>query len=51
MSDDVPSLCRKRRGILMRYLFGERDDLADVCEETDGYCAGCHSRIAGGGPF
>jgi hypothetical protein len=27
------------------------DDLADVCEEEDGYCAHCHSRIAGGGPF
>jgi hypothetical protein len=51
MADDVPTICLKRRWKPIRMLFGERDDLADVCEETDGYCAHCHSRIAGGGPF
>ncbi|WP_251329593.1 hypothetical protein [Haloplanus pelagicus] len=47
MTDDVPSICLKRRSAPFRWLFGERDDLADACEETDGYCAYCHSRIAG----
>ena len=46
MTDDVPSICLKRRSRLVRSLFGERDDLDDACEETDGYCAYCHSRIA-----
>lgn len=48
---DVPRICRKRRGRLALLLWGERDDLEDACEEEDGYCAGCHSRFVGGGPF
>jgi hypothetical protein len=46
MTDDVPSICLKRRSAPLRWLFGERDHLDDICEETDGYCAYCHSRIA-----
>jgi hypothetical protein len=41
----VPQICLKRRAKPLRYVFGEREDLAEVCEETDGYCAYCHSRI------
>lgn len=51
MSEDVPAICLKRRGFFARLLFGKREDLEAACEEEDGYCAHCHSRIAGGGPF
>jgi len=51
VTDDVPSICMKRRFVLFRWLFGEYDDLEDRCEQDGGYCSYCHSRIAGGGPF